>query len=47
VPEPFVDGNDVECGQVAHGELVVPGGHTTVAFEPVDTALKKQAAMLA
>ncbi len=34
--EPFGDGGNVEGGFVADGELVVPGGEGTVAFEPVE-----------
>jgi hypothetical protein len=41
--EPFVDCDDVECGQVTHGEFVVPRGRTTVAFDPVDAALHRVA----
>jgi hypothetical protein len=39
VSKPVVDDGDLEGGFVADGELVVPGGHGTVPFEPVDAAL--------
>jgi len=38
VADPGVDDGDVEASLVADGELVIPGGHSTVAFEPVDAA---------
>ena len=37
--EPLVDRGDGEGGLVADGELVIAGGHRSVAFEPVDAAL--------
>lgn len=34
----MVDAGDLDCGGVAHGELVVAGGETAVVFEVVDAA---------
>jgi hypothetical protein len=43
--EPFIHRGNVEGGLVADGELVIPGGDSAVALEPVDPAFKEQAGL--